>query len=592
MRYYSCDFETTTDPLDCRVWLWSARDYFSDYRTWGTDIESFFDWMENHLKDQLSFHNLKFDGQFIIDYALKNGWQWVPLDQKKIGNKQIKCLVSDMGQFYKITIGFDKGQVNIIDSLKLLPFKVEQIAKDFHLPMLKGSIDYRAFRPKGHKPTQEELDYIFNDVDIVALAMKQMYDRGLKQLTIGSCALKWYKATTRYFKNYFPVPDYDSDLRQGYRGGWTFANPVFQGQEIGEGDVYDINSLYPWVMQDPDCLLPYGTGVWFKGEYKPDKFFPIYVQHLSCQFELKPKHVPTIQIKGDPRFKATEYLASSHGCIVDLCLTSVDLKLFLEHYEVFNVEYHSGWKFRGKGAIFKDYVNYWTQNKIKAKSEGNYALYIISKLMLNSLYGKFATSPRADIKEPIVTADGSVKWQIIKQDPKTPVYLPVGMFVTAWARNKTVRAAQANIERFLYADTDSLHLIGHEPPKGLEIDPYKLGAWDHEASFKRAKYLHAKCYYEDMYAEEYQDKDYKGDPLFNEDGSPVMKLKYTNKITDKTKKKVTVAGLPSSCHDQVTWENFKLGTVYEGKLKPQIVPGGVCLVEVPFELRRNYIIEG
>lgn len=591
MKYWSCDFETTTDPADCRVWLWCARDYDSDFRAWDTSIESFIDWAENHIGEQLSFHNLKFDGQFIIDYLLNHGYRWAEPSKKKLAKGEIKALISDMGAWYTLAIGFDKGQVKIVDTFKLLPFSVARIAKDFHLPILKGEIDYKLYRPKGWKPTEEELAYIFNDVDIVAMAMKQMYERGLKKLTIGACALSWYKQTTRHFDNYFPAPEYDHDIRQGYRGGWTFVNPIYQNKEVGEGIVLDVNSLYPWVMSAKECLLPYGAGVWFKGEYQEDKYFPIYIQHLSCQFELKPHHLPTLQVKGDPRFRSTDYLGSSHGCIVDLCLTNVDLQLMKEHYDMYNVEYHSGWKFKAKGGIFADYVNFWTAQKIKSKKEKNYALTIISKLLLNSLYGKFGLNPRADIKEPRIEEDGSVTWHIKEQDPRKPVYLPVAMFVTAWARNKTIRSAQTVIDRFCYADTDSLHLIGTEIPEGLEIDKYKLGAWDHEGTFKRAKYLHAKCYLEEMYAEEEQETDWKNEPVFDDNGKPVMKLVYTNKVTDKIKNKVTVAGLPADCHDQVTWENFSLGQVYKGKKKPKIVPGGICLIDIPFAIRRNYIYE-
>lgn len=110
MKFWSCDFETTTDPNDCRVWLWAARDYYSEYRAWGTDIESFMKWVENRQAEQLSFHNLKFDGAFITDYLLKAGYTWVPSTQKKIGKKQFKTLVSDMGQWYKITIGLYQVQ--------------------------------------------------------------------------------------------------------------------------------------------------------------------------------------------------------------------------------------------------------------------------------------------------------------------------------------------------------------------------------------------------------------------------------------------------------------------------------------------------
>ena len=572
MIYYSCDFETTTDPADCRVWLWEARNLYDPTdRHRGINIESFIEWVLSLHGCQLSFHNLKFDGQFIVSHLLKIGWEWTT--DKKVRGKRFSTLISDKGAWYTIVIGQPKGCIKVVDSLKLLPFSIERIAVDFHLPMLKGSIDYTMHREEGYMPTANEIQYIDNDVDIAAEALKALYDDGMKRLTIGSCALNFYKGMCRHFDGYFPKPDYDADVRQGYRGGWTFANPLFQGQDIGEGIVLDVNSLYPWAMSE--CMLPYGAGVWKKGQLTATKYYPLFIQHLSCQFELKPHHVPTIQIHGNPNFNPTEYLASSHGLIVDLCLSSVDLALFLEHYDVYNLEYHSGWLFKGKAGIFRDYVAYWTKEKVQAKKAGNYARYILSKLMLNNLYGKFSTNPHTASKEPVLQDDGSVKYSIREEDPKEPVYIPVGIFVTSWARDKTIRAAQKLIDRFLYADTDSLHLIGTEIPEDLQVDPYILGAWDHEASFKRARYLHAKCYIEDMYAEP----------------DDTGKLHYVNYKTDYSKLKVTVAGLPAHCHEQVTWDNFGIGARYEGKLKPRIVPGGVVLEDIPFEIRRCFVLD-
>ena len=86
-----------------------------------------------------------------------------------------------------------------------------------------------------------------------------------------------------------------------------------------------------------------------------------------------------------------EYIKSSNGEIVTLTLTSVDLELFFEHYNVENIVFHSGWKFKGLRGLFNEYISYWTEKKINAKKEHNTALYRIAKLMLNSLYGKFRT---------------------------------------------------------------------------------------------------------------------------------------------------------------------------------------------------------
>lgn len=49
-----------------------------------------------------------------------------------------------------------------------------------------------------------------------------------------------------------------------------------------------------------------------------------------------------------------------------------------------------------------------------------------------------------------------------------------------------------NLDNFLYCDTDSLFIKGE--PKGIEIDPNKLGAWDLEATFDAFELGGAKLY--------------------------------------------------------------------------------------------------
>ena len=43
--------------------------------------------------------------------------------------------------------------------------------------------------------------------------------------------------------------------------------------------------------------------------------------------------------------------------------------------------------------------------------------------------------------------------------------------------------------------------------------------------------------------------------------------------------------MPTTCYNQVTWENFEKGSVYGGKLMPKHVPGGIVLVEKEFTIR-------
>ena len=58
-----------------------------------------------------------------------------------------------MVQFYQITLYFEKGnkkvkKVTFIDSLKIIPFSVSDIAKAFNLPISKLEIDYNNPRKK------------------------------------------------------------------------------------------------------------------------------------------------------------------------------------------------------------------------------------------------------------------------------------------------------------------------------------------------------------------------------------------------------------------------------------------------------------
>ena len=58
-----------------------------------------------------------------------------------------------------------------------------------------------------------------------------------------------------------------------------------------------------------------------------------------------------------------------------------------------------------------------------------------------------------------------------------------------------------------------------------------FGAWKHEATFSKARFIRQKCYIEEI----------------------------DNEI------KITCAGLPAKCYDFVTWENFKTGFKCGGK---------------------------
>lgn len=144
-------------------------------------------------------------------------------------------------------------------------------------------------------------------------------------------------------------------------------------------------------------------------------------------------------------------------------------------------------------------------------------------------------------------------------------------FITSYARLKTISAAQKVMDnynsgkskiQFVYADTDSLHCSSpdFELPEGIDIDPTKLGAWDYESKFNKAKFLRQKCYIENS-----------TDDVDNP--NPDYELK------------ITVAGMPKGCYPYVNFRNFKIGASYKGKMQPKMVKGGVVLSDIDFTIK-------
>ena len=575
MLKYSADFETATWlPNETYVWAWALCNIenVEDIKI-GNTLESFMDEIEKE-NCTLWFHNLKFDGEFIIIYLLEHGFTKIE-DKKDRRDKTFTTLISDMGLFYTLEIYFkvdeknrNTKKVTIYDSLKIIPLGVEAIPKAFGIPENKLHLDYNRVREEGYilKPYEER--YIKNDVKIVALALKQMFDEDLTKMTIGSDALSSYKKTKGdlTFKRLFPSLNkelYD-DLKHAYKGGFTYLNPKYIEVDNGETINLDVNSLYPSVMRYE--LMPYGEPIFYEGKYEEDNVYPLYIQRITCSFEIKKDRIPTIQIKGKRFFEENEYLESSKGEIIALTLTNIDLKLFLEQYNVHNLEYWCGWKFKGMYGIFDEYIDYHIEEKNKATLSGNKGKRQIHKLLLNSLYGKFATSMTAQEKIPYLE-NGILHYELGEVHEKEGLYIPIGAFITSYARNKTIRTSQAiktySIEKYgkdmyIYSDTDSIKTLLplEELHEFCEIDDVKLGAWKYEGTAIRSKFVRQKTYLEEF---------------INKDG--------------EKETVITCAGMPKTSHKYVRWETFKRGFTCGGKLIFSHVKGGVKLIETNFTIK-------
>lgn len=232
MKKFTADFETVTWlENETYVWAWAVCEIGNEENiVIGNEIDTFIDYCKNQKNSVFYFHNLKFDGEFLIYWAETHGFRHVQ-KKEEIEDMTYTTLISDMGQFYQIVFYFEKGnktvkKVTFIDSLKIIPFSVEQIAKSFNLPISKLELDYDKPREKGHILTEKEIAYIKNDVAIVAKALKVLFDEGLEKMTEGANALADFKSMIKKskFSRYFPNLDFnvDKDLRKAYKR-WIYV---------------------------------------------------------------------------------------------------------------------------------------------------------------------------------------------------------------------------------------------------------------------------------------------------------------------------------------------------------------------------------
>ena len=318
MKRFTADFETATWIDDeSYVWAWALCDIEDPEKVdIGNSIDSFFERIKKEHNPYVYFHNLKFDGEFILYYLMKNGYEHV--EKKERRTNTFSTLISDMGLFYQIEVYFDVGKktkkVTFIDSLKIINQTVESMPKTFKIPENKLEIDYNLPREVGHILTKEETDYVKNDVVIVAKALSYLFSMGLTRMTAGSNALGEYKNIMKLnrFRNLYKPLNYeiDKDIRRAYRGGFTYCNPEYKGKTTGEGEVLDVNSLYPSVMYNE--ILPFGEPFFYNGAFQP-------LGHSSMSSMGRPFPAPQDALSGKQKI-------STPSCIIIIFFPSLNIK--------------------------------------------------------------------------------------------------------------------------------------------------------------------------------------------------------------------------------------------------------------------------
>ena len=645
-KTFVCDFETTVYDGQKFTEVWAAACV-----EMGTEDVSIFHSIDEQYKFFLScncditayYHNLKFDGAFWLSYLLINlGYQqafdqpdpavaqgeWIKTTDMK--NNTFKYLISEMGQWYSITIKAKGNTITILDSLKLLPFSVKKIGNSFKTKHKKLEMEYTGFRYAGCEITDEEKEYIANDVLVVKEALEFMYNAGHKKLTIGSCCLSESKTLTgskaysENFPNLYEIPidgeKYGDDnageyIRRAYRGGWCYLVRGKENQLKRNGTTADVNSLYPSMMSsESGNRYPIGKPTFWKGNFIPDEALrkgTYYFIRIKTRFYIKSNKLPFIQIKSNLLYKSTEMLESSdvydkktdayfpiyydwdgniHDTRLIMTMTMTDYALLKEHYELVDFEILDGCYFDSKIGIFDTYIEKY--KKIKLESKG--AMRELAKLFLNNLYGKMASSTDSSFKVAYVKADKSLGFFEVNAHDKTPGYIACGAAITSYARNFTITAAQQNYHGvdkpgFIYADTDSIHCdLSPIDITGITVHDKNFCCWKLESCWDIATFTRQKTYIEHIIAENLEPVD----PYYSVKcaGMPdkckqLFIRTISNDLYDPERDKELPEPEQEFLKQARTIEDFRVGLKVPGKLLPKRIPGGILLKDTTYEMR-------
>lgn len=647
------------------------------------NIYEHIDWLSRREDGAIVFyHNLKFDGSFILDELNREGFvQAMSVkDSKHYASDwemslcpfSYKCLISNMGQWYSIKIRFDDRTIELRDSSKKIPTTIRKMGKDFNTKYRKLNMKYEGHRKPFGNVTKTEIDYAKNDVLVLAEAMYIIwYEYGMTGITIASDALKKYKEmiTEPVFDQLFPdlqsmelpilmqytdtdpfgnpvvrtrnmnVYDY---CQKGYSGGWCYKNPVanngktFLSKEyigvtlpfkyqVDEDDdnsiiesdksfdeytdeddtiivknsiVCDVNSLYPSMMHSmsgneyPVGLPKYHTG---EPTDKQVKKYAIY-RRFRCNFRLKEGYLPFIHIRSCKWYSPHDCLETSYvdkHSASETCreyiMTQVEFELFCEHYEIDDYEPLDYLTFTKAKGIFDIYIDTFAKMKIEATKEKNKAKRQIAKLYLNSLYGRLATSTNSSFRT-LKFEDDVLKFIPHLENNKKPVAISAGAYITAYARNFTIRACQQNYfpgedRGFMYADTDSAHMVDYEMSdvKGMKFSKTDFCCWDVEVSkCAVATYAKQKTYLE-IATEE------SGEKVLDKDNNQTYNIicKAAG-LSDMGKGSFIKALINRPEGDRakpVYVNSFKRGLIIrQCNLKSRQIKGGVLLIKSDFVL--------
>lgn len=361
------------------------------------------------------------------------------------------------------------------DSSWLIPTSLKKAGASFGVPVQKGEVDFNKISISDPVSRRYCLDDCICLFQCLGAYFDQKIFEGLKPKgTIASNAMQIFRTTMKD-----PLKGIDRHaedfIRKAYFGGRV---EIF----IQEGrglNCYDFNSLYPSVMLENEFPigLPAQVDTYEKG----------YPGFYEAEVEIPSSiNIPPLPCLKDGKliFPVGRFSGHFVSCELDRVL---DLGG--------SVRVKKGIIFHQSKRIFSTYVKH--LYAMKAASDKDGAGYLISKLYLNGLYGKFGQrreqssifkcSAIEAARRGLTPYMPEMGLYIEKQESRGGYILPhIAAWVTAKARLKLYDRLTPQVH---YCDTDSVYT-----PETLPCHDTELGALKFEKRVERAYFILPKLY--------------------------------------------------------------------------------------------------
>lgn len=464
-------------------------EYLRYGRTWN-EFKELLDYISNELNIHINrrlviyVHNLGYEFQF---FRKLFEWETVfSVDDRK----PIKALTKSGFEFR--------------DSYILSGYSLESLADNLikhKNKKLVGNLDYSLIRHHNTDITDEELEYMENDVTIILNYINEQIEQygnitkipltntgRVREYVKHKCyyneGKSKYKSSKSKRNNYrfimenltLEIDEY-LKLKRTFMGGFTHSNPINTDKILEGVNSVDFTSSYPSVMIAEK--FPMGKGFTPSKDEILKNGYDYYLNNFCCVLNISVQNLKNefvydsylseskCKIDGDKLINNGRVFSATY---LNTYMTDVDYTIFKRCYKWDRIEIHDIICYP-KGYLPKPIIEsilalYQDKTTLKGVN-GKEVEYLLSKGMLNSIYGMTVTDI---VKDEITYTDEwgvepvSLETEIENYNTKKSRFLfyPWGVWVTAYARRNLWLGILSFKEDYIYSDTDSIKFFNYE----------------------------------------------------------------------------------------------------------------------------------